>query len=101
MKKITIKDFRSAVLKVAGNQQTNDSLATLSDEELCKVNIERDLHVYSGQIRSVIQQIGKDNRVALPHELHKVLPDGTVGTLVNTVNLCIQEEEKLGQNARF
>lgn len=98
MKKVTIKDFRLAVQKVAKNRQTNELLASLSDEELFKVNIERDLHVFHGQIGSVIRQISEDKQVLLPFELHKVLRDKTVSTLVDTVNFCIQEEVKLGVN---
>ena len=101
MKKVTVKDFRIAVLKVTESRRTTDLLKSLSDDELFNVHIERDLHVFPGKIGDVIQQIGKDKRVALPHELHKVLSDGSVSTLVNTVNLCIQEEEKLGLNAEF
>lgn len=98
MKKVTIQDFRIALLKVAKSERMSDTLANLSDDELFKSNIEMDLHVHSGKIKRVIEQLSEDKRVTLPHELHMVLPDCIVSTLLDTVNLCIREEEKLGIN---
>ncbi len=101
MKKVTIQDFRIALLKVAKSEQINDTLANLNDAELFKSNIEQDLHVYSGKIRHVIEQISKDKRVTLPHELHMVLPDCIVGTILDTVNMCLREEEIMGINVNL
>ena len=98
MKKITIKDFRIAALKVANNQRTNHLLENLSNDELIRVNMEHDLHVFPGQIENIIEQISKDKRIPLPNELHKVLADSNVNTLVDTINLCICEERILGIN---
>jgi len=99
MKKVTIQDFRIAMRKVANNsEQMSVILRNLSDEELFKSNIEQDLHLYSGRVGHVIKQISIDKQINLPQELHKVLPDCIVGTLLDTVNLCLREEEQMGIN---
>lgn len=95
MKKITIQDARTAINKVAKNQQTNSFLDSLTDDELGEKNLEKDFYWILGKAR-VIEQISKDKHVYLPYELYKVLPNGNVKSIIDTINLYIQEEEKLG-----
>ena len=95
MKRIRVQDVKCAIVKVAQNQQTKDLLENLNDNELFKSSIE-DLHMIPGQVRGVIEQLGKDTHICLPHELHKVLPNNTIKSIVETVNFCIREEEQLG-----
>lgn len=96
MKKITIQDVRTAIKKVAENQHTHSVLENLNDEELFKRSIGNDLGMFSSQIGGVIAQLCKDKNLRLPHELHKVLPNNRVESIVEIVNQCIQEEEKMG-----
>lgn len=71
-------------------------LENLNDEELVQSNVEQDLHMLSTQIGGIIDQLCKDKHLHLPHELHKVLSDNIVKSIVDTVNLCIQEATHLG-----
>lgn len=96
MEKVTIQDVRDAIREVVKNQQMHDLLENLDDDKLFKSSVEQDLHMISGQIREVIEQLSKNKQIYLPHELYKVLPDNIVQSIVDTVNLCIQEEEELG-----
>lgn len=96
MNKITIQDVRTAIQKVAKNQHTDYVLENLNDEELFTQSIGRDLGMFSSQIGGVIAQLCKDKNLHLPHELHKVLPNSKVESIVKIVNFCIQEEEKIG-----
>ena len=64
-------------------------------------SIGRDLGMLSGQVGGVIAQLSKDKHLHLPHELHKVLPNSKVSSIVEVVNLCIQEEEKMGISAVY
>lgn len=101
MKKITIQDVRTAIQKVAQSRHTDYVLENLNDDELFKRSIGRDLGMLSGQVGGVIEQLSKDKHLHLPHELHKVLPNSKVGSIVEVVNLCIQEEEKMGISAVY
>lgn len=101
MKEITIQDVRTAIAKVARNEKTSALLESLNDEELFKSSIGQDLNMFSGEVGAVIQQLGKDKNISLPHELHKVLPNHKLKTIVETVNLCIREKEKMGINVLF
>ena len=95
MKKIRVHDVKWAIIKVVHNQQTKDLLDNLNDNELFKSSIE-DLHMVPGQVSCVIEQLSKDSHICLPRELHKVLPNNTIKSIVETVNFCIKEEEQLG-----
>lgn len=101
MKEITIQDVRVAIQKVARDEKTIDLLKSLNDEDLFKSSIGQDLNMFSGQVGVVIEQLGKDKHIRLPHELHKVLSDNNVGTIVETVNSCLREEEILGIDVVF
>lgn len=101
MKKITIQDVRTAIKKAAKNQHTHSVLENLNDEELFKSSLGRDFGMFSGEVGGVIEQLSQDKHLRLPHELHKVLPNSDVKCILDTVNLCIQEEEKLGIDIVF
>lgn len=96
METVTVQDVRNAILKVAKSREAHDLLKDLEDEEFVHTNVEQDLPMLSLQMEKVIQQLSEDKHLHLPHELHKVLPDAVVKTIVDTVNSCIQEAEKLG-----
>ena len=94
MEKITIQDVRRAIQTVSMHHVPNTVLENLSDEELSNSDIEEDLHMLSLQVSTVLEQLSKDKNLHLPHELHKVLPNNIVTSIVDTVNFCIQENEK-------
>lgn len=96
MEKITIQDVREAIRAVSKHHQVDDVLENLSDEKLSDSDVEEDLHMLSVQVGAVLEQLSKDKNLHLPHELHKVLPNNIVKSIVDTVNFCIQEEERLG-----
>lgn len=95
MEKITIQDVRNAILKIVKNQEMSDFVEKLNDDELFQSNVKQDFHMVSGQIGCIIEQLNKDKHINLPNELYKVLQDNIVKTIVDTVNLYLQEEEKL------
>ena len=96
MEQITIQDVRRAIRAVSKHHHTDDVLKSLSDEELGNSDVKEDLHMLSLQVGTVLEQLSKDKNLHLPHELHKVLPNSIVKSIVDTVNFCIQEEERLG-----
>ena len=94
---VTIQDLRNSMRKITNNPQRCNLLENLSDDELINIDV-RDLHMISGQVESIIRQLGIDKNLNIPCELHKVLPDTNVKSIINIVNLNIKEEEKMGIN---
>ncbi len=95
MEKITIQDVRNAIREVAKNRQTNDLLENLNDDELIESSVDENLCMISGQMEGIIRQLSQDRHLHLPRELHKVLPNNIIKSIVDTVNLYIEEEEKM------
>lgn len=90
MKKVTLDDVRRALAEL-----NETFLVNLSDERLLRSDFLKDLHIYNGHIR-VMHLLCKNKHMTELQGLHQCLPDRTVQSLINTMNLYIRESKTLG-----
>ena len=95
MENITVKDVRQALEKI---RETCDNVylyADISDEKLLASDFRKDLHMYNGHIR-MISTLCKQKHIFLKQGLCQCLPNRTVQSVVDTLNMYIREAAVLG-----
>ena len=92
MKKITIKEMRLAVSYVCKSGVSVDAFNEMSDADFLKLDLGKDLKMGNIRFHNVVVELERVHNITLPLELYQLIPDNTVGALMNTVNRYLEQK---------
>jgi hypothetical protein len=97
MKQITIKEMRLAVSYVFRTGVSIDAFSEMSDTDFLKLDLSKDLQMGNIRFHNIVIELERVHNIGLPLELYKLIPDNTVGALMNTINRYL--EQKISWNS--
>lgn len=92
MKKITIKEMRLAVSYVFRSGVSVDAFVDMSDADFLKLDLGKDLQMGNIRFHNIVVELERVHNITLPLELYQLIPDNTVGALMNTVNRYLEQK---------
>ena len=95
MNKFTVNEFRHAVSCSVQDVTANTLAKELKDEELLNSDFRQDLHMCPNHLVNVVEEFQKSCRVQIPKEIVRVLPNNTIRSFLDTVNMYVREASVL------
>jgi hypothetical protein len=90
--KVTVRDFRRAVSCVYKNGVSVDAFVDMSDADFLKLDLGKDLQMGNIRFHNIVVELERVHNITLPLELYQLIPDNTVGALMNTVNRYLEQK---------
>lgn len=92
MERITVNDMRRAVSYVFRSGVSVDAFVDMSDADFLKLDLGKDLQMGNIRFHNIVVELERVHNIGLPLELYKLVPDNTVGALMNTVNRYLEQK---------
>ncbi len=92
MERITVKEMRLAVSYVFRSGVSVDAFVDMSDADFLKLDLGKDLQMGNIRFHNIVVELERVHNITLPLELYQLIPDNTVGALMNTVNRYLEQK---------